>query len=287
MAQLRVHCDRHSRRRQRAVARSKARREEVPVDDGSLSAQPLTRFSYPSLDPIRLPPPTPGWRLPTTTTTTTTIAPQRRSLAVATDDLILVACRRSGRYAPIRSCARQSALRTWRRTAPPRLSRRLRRRRGTGQGPPSSRLPTASESGTCTISPALQRDPSDRTRRRARRRCDPRCRRRRAHGRRPSACAPACTCPRIVTRVSYPVRSSISARDRARDAAEPHVPRTGRPRPDTSAIVPSFGTAPRRRRRSTRSDRWLCRWRISAHSCSMSNGSSGMRIAHAPAAIPE
>ncbi len=46
---------------------------EVPIDDGSLSAQPLTRFSYPSLDPTKLPPPTPGGALPTTTTTTTTI----------------------------------------------------------------------------------------------------------------------------------------------------------------------------------------------------------------------
>ena len=36
--------------------------KEVPIDDGSLSAAPLTRFSYPSLDPIRLPPPTPGAR---------------------------------------------------------------------------------------------------------------------------------------------------------------------------------------------------------------------------------
>ena len=49
--------------------------KEVPVDDGSLSAQPLTRFSFPSLDPIRLPPPTPGGGLPTTTTTTTTTVP--------------------------------------------------------------------------------------------------------------------------------------------------------------------------------------------------------------------
>jgi hypothetical protein len=57
---------------------------EVPLDDGSLSAQPLTRFSYPSLDPIRLPPPTPGGSLPTTTTTTTTIAPAPATTAVAT-----------------------------------------------------------------------------------------------------------------------------------------------------------------------------------------------------------
>ncbi len=34
--------------------------KEVPVDDGSLSAEPLTRFAYPSLDPTRLPPPNPG-----------------------------------------------------------------------------------------------------------------------------------------------------------------------------------------------------------------------------------
>jgi Sporulation and spore germination len=58
--------------------------KEVPVDDGSLSAQPLTRFSYPSLDPIRLPPPTPGGALPTTTTTTTTIAPATTAAAPAT-----------------------------------------------------------------------------------------------------------------------------------------------------------------------------------------------------------
>jgi len=48
---------------------------EVPVDDGSLSAEPLTRFAYPSLDPTRLPPPNPGGALPTTTTTTTTTVP--------------------------------------------------------------------------------------------------------------------------------------------------------------------------------------------------------------------
>jgi len=58
--------------------------KEVPVDDGSLSAQPLTRFSYPSLDPIRLPPPTPGGALPTTTTTTTTIPPATTAVAPAT-----------------------------------------------------------------------------------------------------------------------------------------------------------------------------------------------------------
>lgn len=46
---------------------------QVPVDDGSLSAEPLTRFAYPSLDPTRLPPPNPGGALPTTTTTTTTV----------------------------------------------------------------------------------------------------------------------------------------------------------------------------------------------------------------------
>ena len=57
--------------------------KEVPVDDGSLSAQPLTRFSYPSLDPIRLPPPTPGGGLPTTTTTTTTVPPPPATTAAA------------------------------------------------------------------------------------------------------------------------------------------------------------------------------------------------------------
>ncbi|HTN81871.1 MAG TPA: GerMN domain-containing protein [Acidimicrobiales bacterium] len=46
--------------------------KEVPIDDGSLSAQPLTRFSYPSLDPVRLPPPNPGGGVTTTTTSTTT-----------------------------------------------------------------------------------------------------------------------------------------------------------------------------------------------------------------------
>lgn len=58
--------------------------KEVPVDDGSLSAQPLTRFSYPSLDPIRLPPPTPGGGLPTTTTTTTTTVPATTAAAPPT-----------------------------------------------------------------------------------------------------------------------------------------------------------------------------------------------------------
>ena len=60
--------------------------KEVPVDDGSLSAQPLTRFSYPSLDPIRLPPPTPGGGLPTTTTTTTTVPPAPATTAAAPSD---------------------------------------------------------------------------------------------------------------------------------------------------------------------------------------------------------
>ncbi len=58
--------------------------KEVPIDDGSLSAAPLTRFSYPSLDPIRLPPPTPGGALPTTTTTTTTVPPATTAVAPAT-----------------------------------------------------------------------------------------------------------------------------------------------------------------------------------------------------------
>ncbi len=57
--------------------------KEVPIDDGSLSAAPLTRFSYPSLDPIRLPPPTPGGALPTTTTTTTTTVPPPATTAAA------------------------------------------------------------------------------------------------------------------------------------------------------------------------------------------------------------
>ncbi len=54
---------------------------EVPVDDGSLSAEPLTRFAYPSLDPTRLPPPNPGGALPTTTTTTTTLPPPPETVA--------------------------------------------------------------------------------------------------------------------------------------------------------------------------------------------------------------
>jgi len=55
--------------------------KEVPIDDGSLSAQPLTRFSYPSLDPVRLPPPNPGGGATTTTTTTTTTVPATTAAA--------------------------------------------------------------------------------------------------------------------------------------------------------------------------------------------------------------
>lgn len=59
---------------------------QVPVDDGSLTSEPLTRYDYPSLDPTRLPgpiAPNPGATTtsstttlpPTTTTTSTTVAP--------------------------------------------------------------------------------------------------------------------------------------------------------------------------------------------------------------------
>ena len=97
---------------------------------------------------------------------------------------------------------------------------------------------------------------------------------------------PRRTCPRIVTRVSNPVRRSISG---ARSLLIP--PRRTCPNSsvsaDWSAIVPSTGTAPSATTTIEKLAPRRCRCWMRSHTSPMSNGSSGTRMMSAPPAIPE